>query len=97
MKGYWLILGSAIHDQAAHDEYNRLWAPIAKKYHARVNPDDLAIALKEQRDTQRLIVVEFPSYEAATACYDDPDYQTAMRHAHKGSQRDLVILALPGD
>lgn len=32
MKGYWLILGTEITDQAAQDEYNRLWAPIAEKY-----------------------------------------------------------------
>jgi hypothetical protein len=27
--GYWLILGTEITDQAAQNDYNRLWAPIA--------------------------------------------------------------------
>jgi hypothetical protein len=36
MKGYWLILGTEITDQVAQDEYNRLWAPIAAKYKARL-------------------------------------------------------------
>jgi hypothetical protein len=37
MKGYWLILGAAITDQAAQAEYGRRWAPIAEKYgHASI-------------------------------------------------------------
>jgi hypothetical protein len=36
MKRYWLILGTEITDQVAQDEYNRLWAPIAEKYQARL-------------------------------------------------------------
>lgn len=91
MKGYWLILGTAIIDAEAQKEYGRLWAPIAAKYQARINPGKVPPVLQEKRDTARVIVVEFPSYAAAKACYADPDYQASLQFAHKGSKRDFLI------
>lgn len=92
MKGYWLIVGTSIGDQAAQEEYGRLWAPIAQKYQARLNPTRVPPLLKEARDAARVAVVEFPSYELAQACYDDPAYQEALAFALKASKRTLVIL-----
>ena len=91
MKGYWLTLGAEISDQVAQTEYGRLWQPIAQKYQARLNPSSVPPILKEARDTRRVIVVEFPSYEIAKACYDDPAYQKAARHAQQASDRQLLI------
>ncbi|MGC1576489.1 MAG: hypothetical protein WA813_10280 [Beijerinckiaceae bacterium] len=59
MKGYWLILGTEITDEVAQDEYNRLWAPIAGKYQARLNPTKVPPLLKEARNTSRVIIAEF--------------------------------------
>ncbi len=92
MKGYWLIVGTAIGDQAAQEEYSRLWAPVAAKYQARLNPTKVPPLLKEARDAGRVAVVEFPSYELAQACYDDPAYQEALVFALKASKRTLVML-----
>ena len=66
-------------------------APIAEKYQARLNPTKVPPLLKEARDTARVIVAEFPSYEQAKACYEDPPYQEAKRFALKASKRDLLI------
>ena len=35
MAGYFVIRSSEIVDQAAFDEYAKLWAPVAEKYGAR--------------------------------------------------------------
>jgi uncharacterized protein (DUF1330 family) len=93
MKGYWLILGTEVTDQEAQREYGRLWAPIAQRYQARINPTSVPPALKEARDISRVIIVEFPSHEAAVECYEDPAYQEARDAALKASKRTLVILA----
>lgn len=90
MKGYWLIVGTAITDKAAQAEYARLWAPIAARYQARLNPG-AAPVLREAHTAARVSVVEFPSYEAAKVCYEDPEYQAAMQHALKASNRELVM------
>ena len=91
MKGYWLILGTEVTDQAAHGEYNRLWAPIAEKFQALINPTRVPPLLKEARNTSRVIIAEFPSYEMAKACYEDPAYQEARQFASQASKRDLLI------
>ena len=91
MKGYWLILGTEITDQVAQNEYNRLWAPIAEKYQARLDPTKVPPLLKEARNTSRVIIAEFPSYEMAKVCYEDPAYQEARQFALQASQRDLLI------
>lgn len=92
MKGYWIILGTAVTDQAAQEEYGRLWRPIAEKYGAKINPTKVPPVLKESRDTQRVIIVEFSNYETAIACYEDPDYQIAKKVANSASRRDLLII-----
>lgn len=92
MKGYWIILGTEVSDQAAQDEYGRLWAPIATKYQVRLNPTTVPPLLKEVRNTARVTIAKFPSYEQAKSCYEDPAYQEARQFALKASQRDLLII-----
>ncbi|TPE52463.1 DUF1330 domain-containing protein [Amaricoccus solimangrovi] len=92
MKGYWLILGTEITDQAAQAEYGALWAPIAKRYGARLVSVSEAARLLEARDASRMLLVEFPSHEAARACYEDPAYEAARVFAAKAAKRSLVLL-----
>jgi uncharacterized protein (DUF1330 family) len=40
----------------------------------------------------RTVVLEFPSYEAALACYQSPDYRAAKKIRDATSQADLVIV-----
>jgi uncharacterized protein (DUF1330 family) len=47
--------------------------------------------LKEARNTSRVIIAQFPSYEMAKACYEDPAYQEARQFASQASKRDLLI------
>lgn len=94
MKGYWLILGTAITDPAAQEEYGRLWAPIAAQYGAMLVREPKDLRLLEGRDTTaRVLLVEFPDLASAQACYDDPAYVVARAKAHEAARRDLVIFA----
>ena len=92
MKGYWIIFGTAISNPDAQAHYGKLWRPIAEKYQARLAPLGVAPSLQEARDTERVLVVEFPSYETAKACYADPAYAEAREFARKASERELLIL-----
>lgn len=91
MKGYWIIFGSEVTDAAAQQEYGRLWKPIAQKYGATIKSLDGGV-LKEARETQRVLAVEFDSLAKAQACYSDPAYVEAMVFAHKASHRELIII-----
>jgi len=94
MPGYFMIRSSEISDQAAFDEYAKRWGPIAKKYGARfIAGRGVRHQTREGEDLPRVLIVEFPSYEQAIACYDDPDYQEALVYARKAySRRELVIV-----
>lgn len=46
----------------------------------------------EGNDRARNVVARFPSFEAAEACYRSPEYQAALAHARRASERDLVIV-----
>lgn len=92
MKGYWIILGTEIRDHESQTEYGRLWSSIATKYEAKINPTKIPPLLKEARDLSRVTIVEFPSYESAQACYNDPAYQAAKEYALKASNRELLII-----
>ncbi|QDL94215.1 DUF1330 domain-containing protein (plasmid) [Paroceanicella profunda] len=92
MKGYWLVLGAEVTDAEAQQAYGGLWKPIAQRYGARVNPPEVQAALLEAYKTTRFIIVEFPSFEDARACHDDPEYAPARDWAAKASQREIVLL-----
>ena len=46
----------------------------------------------EGNDRARNVLAEFPSLEAAEACYRSPEYQAALAHAKGAAERDLVIV-----
>lgn len=92
MKGYWVILGSAVKDTEAQKKYGALWAPIAERYQAKLITSGSSLDLKEGSDIARVLMVEFPSVAAAKACYDDPEYRDAMKLALAASERNLLIL-----
>jgi uncharacterized protein (DUF1330 family) len=46
----------------------------------------------EGRARSRTVVLEFPSYEAALACYRSPDYQAAKKLRDGKSETDFLII-----
>ena len=92
MAGYWIVCGSEVKDQEALDEYARRWAPLAEKYSARFIVAGGRHETPEGSDCARLLIVKFPSYEQAQACYNDPDYQAVLPVATKAYDRSLMIV-----
>ncbi|WP_225026162.1 DUF1330 domain-containing protein [Xinfangfangia pollutisoli] len=46
----------------------------------------------EGKDRARNVLAQFPSLEAAVACYNSPAYQAALAHAQGAAVRDLVVV-----
>ncbi len=46
----------------------------------------------EGTDRPRNVVARFPSFEAAVACYESPEYQEVLAIARAAAVRDLVIV-----
>lgn len=51
-----------------------------------------AVTVLEGSWDPTLVIVEFPSVEAARRWYDSDDYQAVRREAFRGATRDLVII-----
>ena len=92
MAGYWMVRATAASDQDAVQEYVKLWKPIAEKYQAKILAAGGQHETVEGADMPRNLLVEFPSYQAALDCYNDPAYQAAMVFVRKAFNRELVVL-----
>ena len=46
----------------------------------------------EGASRQRNVVIEFPSYEAALACWNSPEYKAAKAKQEGGAVADIIII-----
>lgn len=89
-KGYW-IAHVDVRDPAAYEAYKAANAAPFARYGARFLVRGGAHEVREGQAKPRTVVIEFPSYEAARACYDSPEYQAAKALRDPVSTGDLVI------
>jgi uncharacterized protein (DUF1330 family) len=78
-KGYW-IARVDVADAERYKAYIAANAVPFKKYGARFLVRAGRFENPEGSSRPRNIVLEFPSYEAALACYESPEYQAALEH-----------------
>ena len=92
-KGYWVVAYHQIKNQDAFQAYAKLAAPAIMaaggKYLVRGNPSEV----HESGINQRIVVIEFPSLQAAIACHDGAAYKEALKPL-KGDavKRDMRIV-----
>jgi uncharacterized protein (DUF1330 family) len=91
VKGYW-IARVTINDPAMYGEYTARNAVAFKAFGGRflVRGGPHHAVVGESREHN--VVLEFPSHEAAIACYRSAEYQDAVQYLKKGCDVDLVII-----
>ena len=92
-KGYWVVAYQEVKNQEAWQAYAKLAAPAIEraggKYLVRGNPSQV----HEAGLNQRVVLIEFPSLQAAIACHDGKPYVEALKHLAGGAvKRDLRIV-----
>jgi uncharacterized protein (DUF1330 family) len=92
-KGYWVVAYHEIKNQEAFQAYAKMAMPVITaaggKYLARGNPT----AVHEAGLNQRVVLIEFPSLQAAIACHDGKPYQEALKPLAGGAvKRDMRIV-----
>jgi uncharacterized protein (DUF1330 family) len=89
-KGYW-IARVDVHNDEGYKPYAAANPAIFKKFGGRF----IVRAGKftgEGQSRSRNVVIEFPDYEAALACYQSPEYQENIKRRLPHSTADLVII-----
>ena len=91
-KGYW-IGHVDVHDLEAYKNYVAANGAAFRKYGGRFLVRGGAFEAVEGKLRSRNVVIEFPSYDAALACYKSPEYQQAMAlRTAPVSEADLIII-----
>ena len=91
MTAYWIVRIS-VTDEAKYAEYMKHALPAVEQSGGRFLARGGTCVTKEGRDHARNVVIEFPTYEAAVACYDSPAYQEAFAYQVGAADRDLCIV-----
>ena len=90
-KAYW-VAHVTVTDDDAYGRYAALATQAIEAHGGRFLARGGKAIQKEGRPHPRNVVSEFPSLEAANACYESEMYQAALRHADGASERDLVLI-----
>jgi uncharacterized protein (DUF1330 family) len=90
-KGYWIV-NNAVHDVETYEKYKLANAEAFAKFDAKFVIRGGQQQLREGQSHPRTVVLEFPSYDVAVACYESDEYQKAMAIRTPISDGNLVIV-----
>ena len=90
-KGY--IIGHVtIHDPEAYKAYAARNDALFGRHGGRFLVRGGTARTLEGESHPRHVVVEFPTYEAARAAYDDPDYQDNMKIRQANADGTIIVV-----
>ena len=90
-KGYW-IGRVDVSNPEAYQNYVRANAVPFAKFGARFLVRGGPYRTAEGEARARNVVIEFPTYEAALACWDAPEYQAAKAERDGHAVADIIII-----
>jgi uncharacterized protein (DUF1330 family) len=90
-KGYW-VARVDVADEDAYARYRALNVIAFEKFGGKFVVRGPAGRIIKGTPRKHNVVLEFPSYETAIACYESPEYQAALEWLNKVGEIDLVII-----
>lgn len=90
-KGYWMIHVNVTNARNCA-EYVRLDTPVIESFGGRFIARGGRSLTPESPQKDRHVIVEFPDYEAALACYRSEEYQRATAIRRANAETDFVIV-----
>lgn len=91
-KGYWISCYRAVTDYERLADYARRAGPVLVAHGGRFLVRGDAVQAYEAGLRERIVIVEFPSVEAAIAAYESPEYQAALALLQGVAERDVRIV-----
>jgi uncharacterized protein (DUF1330 family) len=95
-KGYWVSVYPAISDPERLTAYNKLARLAVQAGGGRTLSRGGRVVAHEAGNTQRVVLIEFDSFEQAVAAYESEAYQKARRSAWSASLFEHVSVSLSG-
>ena len=90
-KGYW-VARVDVHNAEAYKDYvaanGAAFAKFGGRFVVRGGQFQNPIGTSRSRN----VVIEFPTYEAAVACWRSPEYQAALAKQNGGAEVDLIVI-----
>ena len=90
-KGYW-IGRVDVHNDDGYKPYAAANLAIFKKFGARYVVRGGSFTGVEGQSRSRNVVIEFPDYVTALACYNSPEYQAAIKLRTPHSVGDVIVI-----
>ena len=90
-KGYW-IARVDVQNEEGYKPYAAANPGIFKKFGGRFVVRGGKFNGAEGESRSRNVVIEFPDYDTAMACYNSPEYQANIKVRQPHSMADLVII-----
>ena len=90
-KGYWIARVDVSNDEG-YKPYAMANGAIFKKFGGRFVVRGGKFEAPEGKPRARNVVVEFPDYAAALACYKSPEYQENIKVRQPHSEIELLIV-----
>ncbi len=91
MPAYW-IARSTVTDEESYGKYAPRARDAIKAHGGKFLARGGALKVLEGSDRPRAVLIEFPSMEAAQACYNSAAYQDALTYAKGAAERDVCIV-----
>ena len=103
-KGYW-IANVDVRDPDGYKAYVAILPDIFRQFGGRYTTRGGRTEVVEGKSRSRIVVIEFPNFEAAMTCYRSPEYAKAIAHAagrgrrrsdrDRGLRRPAALISLP--
>ena len=91
MPAYWIARSTVTNDES-YGKYAPRARDAIKAHGGKFLARGGTLKVLEGSDRPRAVLVEFPSLEAAEACYNSADYQEALTYAKGAAERDVCIV-----
>ena len=90
-KGYWIVRVD-VHNEDGYKAYAAASPAICKKFGGRYLVRSGRFTSVEGQSRSRNVVVEFPDYDAALACYRSAEYQENMKIRQVNSVGEVIVI-----
>jgi uncharacterized protein (DUF1330 family) len=91
-KAYWIGAYDAINDPDKLKAYAESAGPALTEHGGKILARGGASTTFEGTEKKRIVVVEFPSLDAAETCYHSDAYRAAHAKLEDGGVRDLYVV-----